>query len=327
MKLRLTLAAAATLAASLAQADITYIPCEHYSDAGGLKNYNCTAQTPGTGFNGLTHQMEQAVYTDEYGQQRVATVPKYLGATCKDNTCGVVGAHFQGEFVGNAPRGFYLIPRGWYLGPANDGSPMAYQAGTGPRHGQPAGIAPQRKPQEVKPRLSPNELKAAIRTDRKYNFSLVYSAEQSTSKKMVFVGVLAYQGQTYMFPSDQVLDYVPIYRHEGERLSNGDPLFKNGSNCDAVSGLCKDSSGNVLGLADYKVEDLMRQGILPSVPTPVTSAEAQPVVSSQETTTLTGEACYEHKLAAFHKENGEEAMVIMDQINEWQEQCGLPPSY
>ncbi|PKM23387.1 MAG: hypothetical protein CVV09_20770 [Gammaproteobacteria bacterium HGW-Gammaproteobacteria-13] len=42
---------------------------------------------------------------------------------------------------------------------------------------------------------------------------------------------------------------------------------------------------------------------------------------------LTGKACYEQKLAAFHQENGEEAMVIMDQINEWQEQCGLPPSY
>ncbi|MCY1453533.1 hypothetical protein D9M71_705300 [compost metagenome] len=41
---------------------------------------------------------------------------------------------------------------------------------------------------------------------------------------------------------------------------------------------------------------------------------------------LTGEACYDQKLAAFRQENGEEAMVIMDQINEWKEQCGLPLS-
>ncbi|WP_282876564.1 hypothetical protein [Pseudomonas peli] len=41
---------------------------------------------------------------------------------------------------------------------------------------------------------------------------------------------------------------------------------------------------------------------------------------------LTGEACFDQKMAAFRQENGDEAMIIMDQINEWNEQCGLPPS-
>lgn len=40
-----------------------------------------------------------------------------------------------------------------------------------------------------------------------------------------------------------------------------------------------------------------------------------------------GEICYEGKIADFRKENGEDAMVIMDQIHEWQTQCGLPISY
>jgi hypothetical protein len=43
-------------------------------------------------------------------------VPKYIGATCKDNVCGVIGAYFLGEFVGNAPAGYYIVPRGWHLG-------------------------------------------------------------------------------------------------------------------------------------------------------------------------------------------------------------------
>ena len=43
-------------------------------------------------------------------------VSKYISATCKDNVCGVIGAYFQGEFVGNAPAGYYIVPRGWYLG-------------------------------------------------------------------------------------------------------------------------------------------------------------------------------------------------------------------
>ncbi len=29
---------------------------------------------------------------------------------------GVIGAYFQGEFVGNAPAGYCIVPRGWYLG-------------------------------------------------------------------------------------------------------------------------------------------------------------------------------------------------------------------
>ncbi|EMK8930912.1 TPA: hypothetical protein ACKR1B_003358 [Pseudomonas aeruginosa] len=41
---------------------------------------------------------------------------------------------------------------------------------------------------------------------------------------------------------------------------------------------------------------------------------------------LTGEACYEQKMADFRKENGEDAMIIHDQIAEWEQQCGLSPS-
>lgn len=47
--------------------------------------------------------------------------------------------------------------------------------------------------------------------------------------------------------------------------------------------------------------------------------------TSQPSNGLTGDACYEQKLAAFHQENGEGAMVTYDQINEWLGQCGLPP--
>ncbi|MCY1369790.1 hypothetical protein D9M69_568440 [compost metagenome] len=46
---------------------------------------------------------------------------------------------------------------------------------------------------------------------------------------------------------------------------------------------------------------------------------AQPVSSS-------GEACYEKKMADFRQENGDEAMIIHDQIVEWKEACGLPAS-
>jgi len=327
MKYRLILAAAVSLTASLVQAEVTYLPCELFSKESGLNNYNCTPGKPGSGSSRLTAQMEQAIYTDEHGQQRVATVPKYIGAICKDNVCGVVGAHFQGEFVGNAPHGYYIIPRGWYLGAANDGSAMAYQNGTGPSHGQAAGVAPQRKPQAIKKQLSPAALKAAIQADRHYDFSLVYAAGLSSRTKTAYIGVLTYLGQSYQLPAEQVLDYVPIYNHAGERYSNGDPIFTDGSRCDPISGFCKDNSGNALGLADYKVEDYRRQGILPALPSAAANAEVSSTSSVTAGNTLTGEACYEKKKADFRKENGEEAMIIMDQINEWQEQCGLPPSY
>lgn len=50
-------------------------------------------------------------------------------------------------------------------------------------------------------------------------------------------------------------------------------------------------------------------------------AEADPAPNG-----LTGEACYDQKMAAFRQENGEEAMIIYDQINEWRGQCGMPLS-
>lgn len=181
MKIRYALAAAAMMLTTHALAETTYLPCQLYGNA----RHNCTPETPSTGGSLLTDQMEQATYTDEQGVKRVATVRKYLGAMCKDNICSVRGAQFNGEFVGHGPAGFYIIPRGWYLSPASDGSTVAYLMGTGP-------------------------------------------------------------------------------------LYNGD------------------------------------------------AAE----VSSNG---ITGEACYEQKYAAFRQENGEDAMIIYDQINEWREQCGLPP--
>jgi len=184
MKLKILAAAATLLLSTTALADTAYFPCKVFSKESGMNNYNCTPGTPGTGSNRLTAQMEQATYRDENGQQRVATVPKYIGAMCKDNICGVIGAYFKGEFVGHAPYGYYIIPRGWYLSPASNGNTVVYQSGTGP-------------------------------------------------------------------------------------LYNGDAA----------------------------------------------------VVSE-----LTGEACYEQKMADFRKENGEEAMIIHDQIAEWEQQCSLSPS-
>ncbi|RMK82236.1 hypothetical protein IPC85_07980 [Pseudomonas aeruginosa] len=268
--------------------------------------------------------MEQAIYTDGYGQQRVATVPKYIGAICKDNICGVVGAYFKGEFVGNATHGYYIIPRGWYLGAASDGSAMVYQNGTGPRHGQAAGVAPQRTPQAIKKQLSPAELKAAIQADHNYDFDLVYAARLSTSTKTAYVGVLTYRGQSYQIPAEEVLDYVPIYNHTGERYDWGDPIFKDGSHCNPTSGFCKDAGGNALGLVDYKVEDYRRQGILPAAPAASVGVEVSSVANQTADNALTGETCYDQKMAAFRKENGEEAMIIHDQIVEWEQQCGLP---
>jgi hypothetical protein len=182
MKLKLLAAIAAVLFSTTALADTAYFPCKVFSRDGEINNYNCTPGTPGTGYNRLTGQMEQTTYQDENGQQRVTTVPKYIGAICKDNICGVIGAYFKGEFVGNAPAGYYIIPRGWYLGPASNGSTVTYQMGTGP----------------------------------------------------------LYKGDT------------------------------------------------------------------------------------AEVSELTGEACYEQKMAEYRKELGEEAMVIRGQIDEWREQCGLP---
>lgn len=325
MNQRLIWAAVFSLAARVAHAEMTYLPCDLFSTEAGVNAYNCTAEKNGSNL-GLMALREQAVYTDEHGQQRVATVPKFLGANCKDNVCGVIGNYFNGEFVGNAPNGLYVIPRGWYLGEANDGSTMAYLAGTGPRHGQVAGIAPQRKPQTVKKQLSPAELKAAIQVDRHYDFSLVYSAELSTRTKTAYVGVLTYQGQSYQIPAEQVLDYIPVYSHTGERFGSGDPIFTDGSRCDPMSGFCKHSSGNVLGLADYKVEDFQRQGILPAAPSAPTYAEVSSTTSEVPGNALTGEACYDQKMADFRKENGEEAIIIHDQIAEWEQQCGLSPS-
>lgn len=324
MKYRLIWAAVTLLKASLAHAEVTYLPCELFSKESGLNNYNCTPGKPGSGSSRLTAQMEQAVYADEYGQQRVVTVPKYIGAICKDNVCGVVGAYFQGEFVGNAPHGYYIIPRGWYLGAANDGSAMAYLDGTGPRHGQAPGVAPQKKPQAIKKQLSPTELKTAIQADRHYDFDLVYAAGQSTSTKTAYVGVLTYQGQSYQIPAEEVLDYVPIYNHTGERYDWGDPIFTDGSRCNSMSGFCKDASGNALGLIDYKVEDYRQKGILPATSKPAVSMEVSSADSPTENNGLTGQACYDQKMAIFRKENGEEAMIIHDQIVEWERQCGLP---
>ncbi|PTU78705.1 hypothetical protein DBO86_12650 [Pseudomonas indoloxydans] len=52
-----------------------------------------------------------------------------------------------------------------------------------------------------------------------------------------------------------------------------------------------------------------------------------PVYTPTAAPASAGEICYEEKLADYRKENGEDAMVIMDQIHEWQTQCGLPISY
>lgn len=39
-----------------------------------------------------------------------------------------------------------------------------------------------------------------------------------------------------------------------------------------------------------------------------------------------GQACMDTYEAEFRRENGEDAMIIYDQINEWKEACGLPAS-
>ncbi len=74
--------------------------------------------------------------------------------------------------------------------------------------------------------------------------------------------------------------------------------------------LDRDSAGQIVAY---------RMGIGPQYDGRV--AEAAPASNG-----LTGEACYDQKMAAFRQENGEEAMIIYDQINEWRDQCGLPLS-
>ncbi len=314
MKTRNLLAAVVALLAGYAQAEITYLPCQLFSNEGGIHNFNCTPDKPGKGSARLTGQMEQAVYTNVYGERKVESLPKYIGAMCKDNVCGVIGAYFQGEFVGNAPVGYYIVPRGWYLGAATDGNTLAYKSGTGPLYNQPAATAPAQSTQTPNRRLTLEELKAAIGKDRKYEVEFGQVANESRTQ-LDYAGLITYQGQQYVIPSDRIVEIIPTYIHKGEVSKYGTLLIPGGY-CNNI--VCKDSNNETLGVLPSFWTNLKEQKLIPSDVVPdITSA------ASSSSSSSSGEACYEQKMTDFRKENGDEAMIIHDQITEWQQQCGL----
>lgn len=164
------------------------------------------------------------------------------------------------------------------------------------------------------PRLTLEQLKAAIRKDHKYEVGFGQVPNQSRTR-LDYAGLITYQGQQYVIPANRITEIIPTYVHTGEVSEDGWPKIPGGY-CRGVDQVCKDSTNETLGVLPAFWEELKRQKLIPSDVVTANSEVTAPVAD--------GEACYEQKMADFRKENGEEAMIIHDQIVEWEQQCGLP---
>lgn len=89
----------------------------------GLKEWDCRVPN--------TPVRISNVYTDQYGQQRVESIPSQQNAMCDDQ--GICSN--SGSFAGNAPAGSYHYTFEWYLGTDSQGNPVSYKNGAGPGFG------------------------------------------------------------------------------------------------------------------------------------------------------------------------------------------------
>ncbi|MBB6342358.1 hypothetical protein HNP49_002540 [Pseudomonas fluvialis] len=137
--MRTTLLATALLLASAAAhagyaLNETVRPCdEHTYNPSGLADiHDC--RIPGT-----QRFINRKVREPETGRIMVERAHGYATIKCDEsNTCAIYGTPgFDGEYIGDAPTGYYQVTYGWYIGTDASGKAVAYRVGTGPQHGAP----------------------------------------------------------------------------------------------------------------------------------------------------------------------------------------------
>jgi hypothetical protein len=99
----------------------------------------------GTRFNGETYMncvapntqhYYQEVFTDDNGMQKVREIEGRYEASCGNNgVCSMIGSttYERGSYVGDAPKGHYLLTYKFYMGEDYNGNPVAYAVGRGPK--------------------------------------------------------------------------------------------------------------------------------------------------------------------------------------------------
>ena len=137
MKTLIKLAAIAAIALST-QVHATYVvnetvrPCdEHtYNHAGVVQVHDC--RIPGT-----QRFVNRKVREPETGRIIVERMVGFATVKCDEsNLCAIWGTPgFEGEYIGDAPTGYYQVTWGWYIGTDASGKAVAYRMGTGPRQG------------------------------------------------------------------------------------------------------------------------------------------------------------------------------------------------
>ncbi len=138
MKMLTKLAAIAAIALSTQVQATQYVvnetvrPCnEHtYNPAGVANIHDC--RIPGT-----QRFINRKVRDPQSGRIIVERVHGYATVKCdSSNICAIWGTPgFDGEYVGDAPTGYYQITYGWYMGTDASGKAVAYRHGLGPQHG------------------------------------------------------------------------------------------------------------------------------------------------------------------------------------------------
>lgn len=112
----------------------TVRPCDEktFSLAGVAQVHDC--RIPGT-----QRFINRKVRDPESGRIMVERVGGFATVQCDQaNTCAIWGTPgFNGEYIGNAPTGYYQVTYGWYIGTDILGKPVAYRHGTGPQEGAP----------------------------------------------------------------------------------------------------------------------------------------------------------------------------------------------
>lgn len=145
----------------------------------------------------------------------------------------------------------------------------------------PAAPAPAASQAAKSPRLTLDQLKLAIRKDRKYEVTFGQVPNESRTR-LDYAGLITYQGQQYVIPSGRIVDIIPTYIHKGE-VSEYGTITIPGGYCNNT--FCKDSNNETLGVLPSVWTELKRQNLIPSdvVPgnatAPVTIS-SQPAISS-----------------------------------------------
>jgi hypothetical protein len=157
------------------------------------------------------------------GQMVVVNEPLYYIAKCEaDNICQTNVAKAQAVYVGAGAEGFYHVPTGYYLGPATDGSTVAYRSGIGPGF----------EGEQYNP--------AAISKTSNVTYKLYCGPQSDTCSYSTP------DGKKLTLTREELPKYIPLYKGTIGDAANYDNSNSDGGLCELES--CTDAQNNVIGL-------------------------------------------------------------------------------